>query len=235
MGYHRGPKIVTDGLVLALDAGNIKSYPGLGTVWKDMSGNGNNGTLTNGPTFDSGNGGSLVFDGVNDYGDCGLINELTDILDLSVFVWVNIISNTTQSAIINRYFNTTLNNGWALVGGGTSEPIRFSFVGRESSAEFLNNSTNYKFYYNTWYHVVGVKEGNVWKIYVNSVLENSQQLGNGTTVFYDNTIYLADYPTFGPPNRNNNIKIGNTQIYNRALSASEILQNYNATKGRFGF
>ena len=61
------PRIVTDGLVLCLDAGNRKSYPGSGTSWVDMSGNNNTGTLTNGPTFGGGNGGSIVFDGVNDF------------------------------------------------------------------------------------------------------------------------------------------------------------------------
>jgi len=65
--YNNGPKIVTSGLVLALDAGNTKSYPGSGTVWTDLSGNGNTGTLTNGPTFNSSNGGSIVFDGVDDF------------------------------------------------------------------------------------------------------------------------------------------------------------------------
>ena len=67
MSINYNPRIVTDGLVLLLDAGNTKSYPGTGTTWTDISRNGNNGTLTNGPTFDSANGGSLVFDGVDDY------------------------------------------------------------------------------------------------------------------------------------------------------------------------
>ena len=67
MAYRNGPKIVTDGLVLCLDAAIGKSYPGSGTSWTDLSGNGNNGTLVNGPTFSSANGGSIVLDGVNDY------------------------------------------------------------------------------------------------------------------------------------------------------------------------
>jgi hypothetical protein len=66
MALAHSPKIVTDGLVLCLDAGNPKSYPGSGTTWTDLSGNGNNGTLVNGVGYNSGNGGSLVFDGVND-------------------------------------------------------------------------------------------------------------------------------------------------------------------------
>lgn len=67
MGLTHSPKIVTNGLVLALDAANNKSYPGSGVTWYDLSGNGNNGTLTNGPTFNVGNLGSIVFDGTNDY------------------------------------------------------------------------------------------------------------------------------------------------------------------------
>jgi hypothetical protein len=62
-----GPDTITDGLVLYLDAANTKSYIGSGTTWKDLSGNSNDGTLTNEPTFDSGNSGSIVFDGVDDF------------------------------------------------------------------------------------------------------------------------------------------------------------------------
>ena len=62
-----GPRIVSNGLVLCLDAANKRSYPGTGTTWTDLSGNSNNGTLTNGPTFSAGNMGSILFDGTNDY------------------------------------------------------------------------------------------------------------------------------------------------------------------------
>jgi hypothetical protein len=67
MGVYAGPEINESGLVLCLDAGNTKSYPGSGTTWTDLSGNGNTGTLVNGPTYSSANGGSIVFDGSNDY------------------------------------------------------------------------------------------------------------------------------------------------------------------------
>ena len=66
MAFNYSPKIVTDGLVFAVDAANKKSYPGSGTTWTDLAGS-NDGTLTNGPTFDSGDGGSIVFDGTDDY------------------------------------------------------------------------------------------------------------------------------------------------------------------------
>jgi hypothetical protein len=67
MGIRRGPNIVRDGLVFAVDAANPTSYPGSGVIWKDQTINQNDGTLINGPTFDSANGGSIEFDGVNDY------------------------------------------------------------------------------------------------------------------------------------------------------------------------
>jgi len=86
------PRIITDGLVLCLDAGNPKSYPGSGTTWTDLSGNGNNGTLTNGPTYNSGNLGSLVFDGVNDYVNLG---DLDLPAPFTLSIWFK--GNTTQS------------------------------------------------------------------------------------------------------------------------------------------
>ena len=76
MSFSYSPKVVTDGLVLYLDAANPKSYVSGSTAWNDVSRGGNNGTLTNGPTFNSANGGSIVFDGVNDYVALGNISSL---------------------------------------------------------------------------------------------------------------------------------------------------------------
>lgn len=89
-----GPNIITDGLVLALDAGNTKSYPGSGTTWNDVSGNGNNGTLINGPTFDTGNGGSVVFDGVDDHFTTSTTpTELLGNPSFTISMWVKRLSN----------------------------------------------------------------------------------------------------------------------------------------------
>ena len=86
VGYN--PKIVTDNLILALDAANIKSYPGSGTTWTDLSGKGNNGTLVNGPTFNSGNSGSIEFDGTNDSISLGpqINSDITE-TDITVSFW----------------------------------------------------------------------------------------------------------------------------------------------------
>ena len=87
MGLSHSPRIVTDGLVFCVDAGDKMSYPGAGTTWTDLSKNRNNGTLTNGPTFNSANGGSISLDGSNDYISVGSFNEDSS-QDLSVMVWV---------------------------------------------------------------------------------------------------------------------------------------------------
>ena len=86
MGLIHSPRIVTDGLVLYLDAANNRSYPGTGTTWSDLVGS-NNGTLNNGPTFSGANGGSIVFDGSDDYINMGDI--LSAPSSLSIFSWVN--------------------------------------------------------------------------------------------------------------------------------------------------
>jgi len=85
MSFAHSPQIVTNGLVLALDAGNTKSYVSGSTTWFDKSGRGNNGTLVNGPTFNTGSLGSIVFDGVNDYVDSGNIS--TTILSNNQFTF----------------------------------------------------------------------------------------------------------------------------------------------------
>jgi hypothetical protein len=86
-----GPATVTSGLVLELDAGNIKSYPTTGTTWFDKSGNARNGTLTNGPTFNTGSLGSIVFDGVDDYVSLGTFNGLGS-TNRTISVWFRITS-----------------------------------------------------------------------------------------------------------------------------------------------
>ena len=83
MGLSHSPRIVTDGLVLCLDAANSRSYPKTGTTWTDRSTSGNNGTLTNGPTFDTNNGGSIVFDGSND----SVVTSDFDLDYISIFTW----------------------------------------------------------------------------------------------------------------------------------------------------
>ena len=236
MSYRTGPKIVTDGLVLCLDAGDRNSYPGTGSTWGDLSGNGYNNTLINSPSFNVSNGGNIIFDGANDYSQITSSSTLNGITDVSAGCWINIISSGTAGnpgGILNRYYNTTGHNGWAMQAVISSNQVAFSFSGRESSAAYFSNTTNYNYELSTWYYVVGTKQGTSWKVYVNGNLKLNNTNGNGTTTFANNTIYFGGYPQFGAQYRSN-FKIALCKIYNRALSGDEITQNYNATKGRFG-
>jgi hypothetical protein len=104
MAFNYSPRIVTDGLVLYLDAANPRSYPGSGTTWSDLSRGGNNGVLTNGPTFNSANNGSIVFDGTNDFIQCS--NRTTINLGLTI----ETVIKTTSSTSTKSYIGDASNN-----------------------------------------------------------------------------------------------------------------------------
>ncbi len=231
MATFGGSNIVKNGLVLHLDAANQKSYRSGGTTWFDLSGQNNHGTLTNGPTFNSSNGGSIVFDGVNDYSNHGSTPALTGIINLSVNAWVYVV-NTGSCYYVSRYYNTTVNNGWILSSGGTSaNQIAFGFDGRESSAGYFFIASNRTYSVNNWYYVSATKSSNNWSLYINGLFSTSSLNGLGTVPYSVNNLQVgALIATFQEYNKN---RVSQVQIYNRALSASEVLQNYNATKGRF--
>ena len=217
--------IVQSGLVMNLDAGFKSSYLGTGSTWYDISGSGNNnGTLTNGVGYSSSNGGVMTFDGVNDY---VLVNNNTslNLTNISVSVWIKPI-NTNYSPIIFRYWSITANNGWHLFYSGS----KFYAGGRESGTQYLTLASNNTYSINNWYNLTWTKSGSTWSLYINGVFDNSLNLGLGNVIFTNNNL------TIGSENTSSfsNINIGNVNIYNRALSASEILQNFNALKSRFG-
>ena len=220
MAFNFSPRIVQQGLVLALDAGNVKSYPGSGTAWSDLTGNGNNGILTNGPTFNSGNGGSIVFDGTNDY-----------VLTNGVIP----TGNTSKSLFLIFKSTTTISTRqWLFYSGGESGTGRFCL--EIESSKFTFN------YYNsaiasstltseTWYYggvTYNLSNSNI-KIYVNGVNQSTNAIGLSTG--FNSNNYIGSYLGTGIY-FNGNIPV--VQAYDRELSSTEVLQNYNALKGRFG-
>jgi hypothetical protein len=220
--------IVKSGLVLNLDASYKSSYPATGSTWFDISGSGNNnGTFTNGPIFGTANGGQITFDGINDY---ILVNNNSslNLTNLTVSAWVKPITNN-YSPIMFRYFNITSYNGWHLYYSGT----KFAASGRETSAAYLNITSTNNYAINNWYNLTWTKSGNTWSLYINGVLDNSLNLGVGNVIFTNNNLTIGSEYTTGSAGFSN-INIGNVNIYNRPLSTSEILQNFNATKSRFG-
>lgn len=215
-----GPNIVTNGLVLALDAADRNSYVSGSSTWTDLSGNSNTGVLTNGPTFSSSNGGSIVFDGTN---DCVVINNNASIL------------STTAYTKIAWFYATSFGTNNNIISGGNSGQHAFWLAGGNKLRAGHNGSwstviSNTTLSLNTWYFgAVTFNTTTGWILYLNGVSENTNA---STTTFTGNReVLLAAYGT-GANVFTGRIACG--LVYNRVLTATEILQNYNSTKSRFG-
>lgn len=231
--------VITDGLVLYLDAANYKSYPGSGTAWSDLTINNNSGSLTNGPTFNSGNGGSIVFDGVDDY----ILGQSSSNLNFGTgnFSACALFKTNTsvRRTVLSRfdYDNTgTIERGYYM-DVLASGKIRTGFETngnnfRVTDSNTLVNTNSY------FYAVLTRSTQTTANCYINGVFETSNTLIGGTTSNIDavtapfSIARRSDYqtPTFTAYFLGN---IANVQVYNRALSAGEVLQNYNALKRRF--
>ena len=226
MAIHDNPRIVTNGLVLHLDAANIRSYPGSGTTWTDLSGRGNNGSLVNSPTFNSS--GYFTLDGVDDH-----ITVPTSTLwnfgtgDFTIEMWVHPTTYTSTS-----------NSPTLLV-------IRpYNFASPSGMLFYLNNTGNLSVYtditvsstvnapLNIWTHCVFTRLSGTLNFYAQAIsgtstssfssysITNSQDMGIG----FD-TNFSSDFFTG---------RISSVKIYSKGLSASEVRQNFNALRGRFG-
>lgn len=227
MAVYGGPNVVDSGLVLSLDAGNARSYPGSGTTWTDISSGGRTGTLTNGPTYSANNGGAIVFDGTNDYVETtytpGTISAHT------MSCWIN-KTNLEYSFILSKstsYYGLEIYPTVIYVNVG---------VGSFNYGEVSYNT-------NGWQNIAFTYDGsqtgnsNRLKIYFN---------GNNQTATYGGTIpasvNVSDVmqiarrywgPTFGQAEYSSG-SVAQLSVYNRALTAAEIAQNFNALRGRFG-
>ena len=230
MGAFGGPDIVTDGLVFAIDAGSARSYDGTTTI-NSLVGS-STGTLTNGVTYQSINGGVFDFDGADDYISlpASLITALHGGTEASICIWIK--NDATQngvgtSGIIQLSgFNNSNGNLWFYSNGYTYLDI---FRTSRVSQVFANNTetgTNWNML-----TVTTIPGTNGWKCYMNGVLKN-QTTG-------DSTVSVANIQgglTLGrnSSSRYTNGKIAACQIYDTALTAAEVTQNYNAQKSRFG-
>ena len=222
MSYHNGPKIVTDGLVLLLDAGNTKSYPLSGTAVNDLSGNTNNGTLTNGPTFNSANGGYFSFDGTNDHIVCSASSAFDfGTGDVSIDAWI-------------YWDGTYVNTGREIYATGTSGDRDqfgiFQGVGLVFGSVYQDVAANYP-PTNRWCYVAGCKTGTTIRLYINGI-----QTASGTQTLSIGRSNASAYIGIRGADSQHPFKgnIASLKIYKgKGLTASEILQNYNAAKGRF--
>ena len=233
MAISYNPRIVTDGLVLALDAGNPKSYPGSGTTWTDLSGQGDNGTLVNGVGYDSANLGSLSFDGVNDYVDCGSNNILNFTNSFSVSFWMNNnISTNTLEYFVNRWTYSTGNyRQWSIDSGGVANRINFRISGNGQDSGSTGIVSTNALYSSGWHHICGTWDGLIMILYVDGIIvagptsKTSMVSTPNQKTFIGGGNLGSTLPMSG--------NIAQVSIYNKALTPQEIQQNFNATRSRF--
>jgi hypothetical protein len=254
MAFGNGPRIVTDGLVLALDAADRNSYPGSGTTWTDLTGNGQNFTLYNSPTFSSNNGGELLFPSLNDY---ARIRNSTSIDLISsngmVETWFRTISNTLGSGTYSRLISfanesntgsdTTSTQGvnndfseyFCLVKNNTAESLAVWYKNNPSAfgpATLVNTNT----YFNAIISWSTSGASMTFNFYLNGINTNTSTVTQTGYSINASTITIGQNcaGALTSPSENSSCAFSSVKLYNRALSASEILQNYNAQKSRFG-
>jgi hypothetical protein len=248
MGVYAGPDVSESGLVLAFDAGNAKSYPGSGTTWTDLSGRGNSGTLINGPTYSSSNGGTINLDGINDYIDG--YNDSTifandNSLTVSIFANIAEASKDIPGGLVcsQRYQSEGDPGGYGFVIPGTtygssttlSVNLTKNISGTSTSYQNLSQFTYVRNQFR-YYSFTYSSSSKTVSTYMNGILQNSStDLNYGWTVNTSSRKTLIGQNTQGGwSNQFYNIRIGAVHIHNRALTAAEIQQNFNATKSRYG-
>jgi hypothetical protein len=227
------PSIVTSGLVINLDAGNASSYPGSGTTWTDLSGNGNNGTLTLGPTYSSANNGSIVFDGTNDHVIATRPSSIVTGGEITISLWAKWLSTGTDTSTIqvlidNDHRNSPLQGFVIQDRPDLGKSLTFS-----SKPDINGAVSTFVVGDGSWHHIAGTCDGSTVKLYIDGNL-NAQVSQSGGLATVQPNITLGRWQGAGSPARHLNGNIAQASIYNRALSASEVLQNFNALKGRFG-
>jgi len=213
---------VRNGLVLELDAGQRASYPGTGNTWYDLSGNSLNGTLTNGPTFSGiGATSSIVFDGTNDYVDCGYNSTINSSSQFTIECWYK-SSNISIEGILfstNTYGSTPANGYHVEI---YQSKLLFQVFPSTSTVQSSITLSN-----NVWYHLVSTYSSGTINLYVNTVSG-----GSGTYTFNSSTgnLLLGRYPQ-GQYSLNG--QMSSIRFYNRALSAYEIKQNFDFYRTRY--
>jgi hypothetical protein len=234
MGTSYNPKIVTDGLVLNLDAGNRKSYSGAGTTWTDLTKNKYAGTLTSGPVYNASNGGNISFDGVDDYVSIPNGGGLNNSTTYSIDIWFKYNSTsqdagfTGYGALCGRQKDGSWSSNLLYINGVNPTTSKLVFqldlASGPSILSVLNIGTNIN-------HCIITCTTNDIKMYINGIVSSTSVAG--TTVRNDSTVPLTMGAWIGGGASYSNSYIYNFKVYNRVLTSNEVIQNYHAIKGRF--
>jgi hypothetical protein len=221
-----GSSIVSSGLVLNLDASNASSYPGSGTTWTDLSGNNNTGELVNGPTYSSNNGGYIILDGNNDYINVPNNSTLnSNVTTVSVWFRYSTVNNY-YGALISKADPAGTFNGWNIY--IFNNVINAQIKANPSTTDIPGTTIST----NTWYNVTLVSvSGGTSSLYLNNSLLNSRSTVSYTVTASQPLRFARAVDTFWSYFGGN---VGQIIQYNRALNSTELTQNFNATKTRFG-
>jgi hypothetical protein len=222
MGISGGPDMIQEGLLISLDASDRNSYVSGSTAWRDLSGNNRTFTIVNSTTF---GGNNIELPG------SGSRIQLVENFDWSAIPftlssWINMTDQTYPSV----YDLIQAGNGHLSLNAASTPnlDIRITAGGGVS---VVSGGT---ILLNQWYNLVATREGNNYKLYINGSLVGT---GTSSVLVYDANmkgVNIGYSPDVDAATRTMNGKIGNAQIYNRDLSATEVAQNYNALKSRFG-
>lgn len=217
MSLFHSPRIVTNNLILCLDAGNTRSYPGIGTIWSNLSSGITTTILINNPTYTSSNSGSIVFDGTNDYAVLPTDSILTFSGDFTFDCWISPNSLTVPTAS---------NSIWSL---STAQTLQMNNNPTIIYYDGLNTRSFTTLSIGSWYNVVLSKTGTNITGYLNntsyfSVFNSSTHNFSGAAIAYR---------TLDPPGYYWNGNISSIKIYNRGLTSSEVAQNFSAYRGRY--
>jgi hypothetical protein len=215
--------IITSGLVLNLDAGNAASYPGTGTTWTDLSGNGNNATLYNGAVYNSANGGTMAFDGINDYAktSTGIFNNSS----FSYCGWFK-FNTLTQGGIFEYEDN---NYGFRLVANSNGTIFFRLFF---TNGTYSSETTSAQLTTGIYKHIsLNFELGVGAKIYVNGTLVHTYNTTLTPQYVISPSFFIGGGQWAGYGNYNSN----NIQAYNKSLTPTEVTTNFNAFKSRYGY
>ena len=228
MALTHSPSIVTNGLVLCLDAANRKSYSGTGTACTDLSGRGNNGTLTNmdGTNFNSANGGSLVFDGTNEFVQCSGSLTLTT---ATFIVWMRRNGNqdTYDGILFSRGTDVTGMNFQS------SNQLGYHWNGTQNTYEWNSGLTLPNLAWSMCAVSVSGSSATAYLCQSSGITSATNTVSHTSTILNDIQIARDPAIVFGAA-RYYTGNISQVSIYNRALTATEITQNFDATRSRFG-
>lgn len=240
--------LATAGLILHLDSGNSSSYPGTGTTWTDLTGNGRNAALINGAAYSSADGGKIIFDGTNDYAEISNPPALGS-SNFSIEVWFKRNTSSLEwddSFLISRWNSGAISGGneWNICFGdaqGSSSGNNITFDMEAQGGGFYGIISD-EILINTWYQATVTREGGTLRTYINGTLRTTATpsspvygpLGTKSINSAGRKLRLAYHDGPMASTYYTSVEVPIIRMYSRALSSTEVAQNYLNNKGRFG-